>query len=283
MQLSPRLLTHTNLQRLLEAIGTLSKPMRPEQLPRQFTQVLQTLIPGEFHGVSVVVRPKRAGDLGRRETTLSPAPADWESLAQIFASQYRRFPLRPIRESGDLYRPLAVSDIASRRKFESLDLYHDYYRVLGVADDLSVNFGELNHRVCVAILRARRGFSTQDRTLLAALRPHLELAYRYASALASLEKRARRSREPAEHTVAVGSVDMQNYTPGALRTLGLSEREAEVLYWVAAGKSGPVISTILGIRHDTVRAHLKKIFSKLGVENRLSAALQALQVLRSGH
>src|ERR1700722_16402667 len=109
MQLSPRLLTHTNLQRLLEAIGTLSKPMRPEQLPRQFTQVLQTLIPGEFHGVSVVVRPKRAGDLGRRETTLSPAPADWESLAQIFASQYRRFPLRPIRESGDLYRPLAVS------------------------------------------------------------------------------------------------------------------------------------------------------------------------------
>jgi DNA-binding CsgD family transcriptional regulator len=30
-----------------------------------------------------------------------------------------------------------------------------------------------------------------------------------------------------------------------------------------------------------VRAHLKKIFTKLGVENRLSAALRALQVLRS--
>jgi DNA-binding CsgD family transcriptional regulator len=30
-----------------------------------------------------------------------------------------------------------------------------------------------------------------------------------------------------------------------------------------------------------VRAHLKKIFAKLGVENRLSAALRALQVLRS--
>jgi DNA-binding CsgD family transcriptional regulator len=30
-----------------------------------------------------------------------------------------------------------------------------------------------------------------------------------------------------------------------------------------------------------VRAHLKKIFAKLGVENRLSAALQALQVLRA--
>jgi hypothetical protein len=36
-----------------------------------------------------------------------------------------------------------------------------------------------------------------------------------------------------------------------------------------------------GMRHDTVRAHLKRIFAKLGVENRLSAALRALQILRS--
>jgi hypothetical protein len=50
---------------------------------------------------------------------------------------------------------------------------------------------------------------------------------------------------------------------------------------VSTVKSGPVIRVILGIRHDTVRAHLKKIFAKLGVENRLSAALRALQVLRS--
>jgi hypothetical protein len=38
----------------------------------------------------------------------------------------------------------------------------------------------------------------------------------------------------------------------------------------------------VGIRHDTVRAHLKSIFTKLGVENRLSAALRALQLLRAG-
>jgi DNA-binding CsgD family transcriptional regulator len=74
---------------------------------------------------------------------------------------------------------------------------------------------------------------------------------------------------------------LEQGTPQSLCVLGLSEREAEVLYWVAAGKSSPVISIILGIRHDTVRAHLKRIFTKLGVENRLSAALRALQVLRS--
>jgi DNA-binding CsgD family transcriptional regulator len=74
---------------------------------------------------------------------------------------------------------------------------------------------------------------------------------------------------------------LEGATPRSLCALGLSEREAEVLYWVAAGKSSPVISIILGIRHDTVRAHLKRIFAKLGVENRLSAALRALQFLRS--
>src|ERR1700730_5475118 len=281
MQLSPRLLTHTNLQRLLDAIGTLCRPIRPEQLPRHFAEILRKLIPGEFHGVSVVVRPKRRRDRGRRKTSLYPAPANWESLAEIFANQYLRFPLRPIRESGDLYRPLALSDIASRRRVESLDLYHDYYRVLGVADDLSVNFGNLGHRVCLAVLRTRRGFSTQDRAILAALRPHLELAYRYSNVFASLQETAREGREPADHPLAAGGLDTQDYTPGSLSTLGLSEREAQVLYWVAAGKSSPVISKILGIRHDTVRAHLKKIFAKLGVENRLSAALRALQVLRS--
>jgi DNA-binding CsgD family transcriptional regulator len=161
-------------------------------------------------------------------------------------------------------------------------VYHDYYRVLSVADDLSVNFGDLGHRVCLAVLRGRRGFSTQDRALLAALRPHLELAYRYPNAFAAFPKTARRRPEPPDHSLAAGGFDIQNYTPGTLGTLGLSEREAEVLYWVAAGKSSPVISMILGIRHDTVRAHLKSIFNKLGVENRLSAALRALQVLRAG-
>ena len=117
--------------------------------------------------------------------------------------------------------------------------------------------------------------------MLAALLPHLELAYRYSNTFASLQKTALEVREPADRAFAAQGLDTQDYTPGSLSTLGLSEREAEVLYWVAAGKTSPVISKILGIRHDTVRAHLKKIFAKLGVENRLSAALRALQVLRS--
>jgi DNA-binding CsgD family transcriptional regulator len=118
--------------------------------------------------------------------------------------------------------------------------------------------------------------------ILEVLRRHMERAYRYARSLESLRATARRGKEDATEALdGLGNVENHGATAQSLRVLGLSEREAEVLYWVAAGKSSPVIATILEIRHDTVRAHLKKIFAKLGVENRLSAALRALQVLRS--
>ena len=280
MQTYTRLLTHSNLQRLFDAVSVLYKPVRPQKLPGHFIDVLKRVIPGEFYGVSVVARPKRAPNQTRRDATLYPVPARWENLAETFASQYTKFPLRSIRESGNLQQPLALSDIASREKIESLDLYHDYYRILGVTDDLSANFGNLSHRVCLAILRERRGFSDQDRAILSALLPQMERAYRYAKALDSLRITLRRAKEAADSSGAAENL-LEQSTPRSLCILGLSEREAEVLYWVAAGKSSPVISMILGIRHDTVRAHLKRVFTKLGVENRLSAALRALQVLRS--
>jgi LuxR family transcriptional regulator/LuxR family quorum-sensing system transcriptional regulator CciR len=56
----------------------------------------------------------------------------------------------------------------------------------------------------------------------------------------------------------------------------LSPREAEVLAWVARGKSNPLIGEILGISTHTVDAHLRKIYVKLGVFDRISAALRGL-------
>lgn len=51
----------------------------------------------------------------------------------------------------------------------------------------------------------------------------------------------------------------------------LSEREREVMKWVGTGKSNPEIGTILGISHNTVKNHLKRIFYKIGVTNRSQA------------
>lgn len=56
----------------------------------------------------------------------------------------------------------------------------------------------------------------------------------------------------------------------------LSEREAQVLTWVARGKSNASIGEILGISAHTVDAHLRRIYLKLGVVDRISAALRGL-------
>jgi DNA-binding CsgD family transcriptional regulator len=68
--------------------------------------------------------------------------------------------------------------------------------------------------------------------------------------------------------------------PGALLSLGLTPREAEVLFWIAQGKSNPDIATIVGAAVRTVHKHVENIFRKLGCETRAAAAVTAQEALR---
>ena len=62
--------------------------------------------------------------------------------------------------------------------------------------------------------------------------------------------------------------------------LGLTPRVAEVLLWVAQGKTNPEIATILGISEQTVKKHMMEVLQVLGVETRTAATLRALEVLK---
>ncbi len=64
------------------------------------------------------------------------------------------------------------------------------------------------------------------------------------------------------------------------RALGLSEREAEVLFWISEGKSSPENALIIGAAAATVKKHAENLFAKLGVENRAAATRLALEKLR---
>ncbi|MBV8142814.1 MAG: helix-turn-helix transcriptional regulator [Verrucomicrobia bacterium] len=67
--------------------------------------------------------------------------------------------------------------------------------------------------------------------------------------------------------------------PKALVALGLTAREAEVLYWITEGKTNPEIAVILAAAPDTVKKHAANLYAKLGVPTRTSAARCALSVL----
>lgn len=63
------------------------------------------------------------------------------------------------------------------------------------------------------------------------------------------------------------------------RHFGLTPREAEVLDWLAEGKTNPEIATILCISPRTVQKHLEHAFQKLSVETRSAALLRLLEPL----
>ena len=67
-----------------------------------------------------------------------------------------------------------------------------------------------------------------------------------------------------------------------LAALGLTRREAEILAWVALGKTDAQIATILAISPRTVSHTLERVYRKLGVESRVAAAMQAFRALRAG-
>jgi DNA-binding response OmpR family regulator/DNA-binding CsgD family transcriptional regulator len=60
---------------------------------------------------------------------------------------------------------------------------------------------------------------------------------------------------------------------------GVTGREADVLLWIANGKTNREIGQILEMSPRTVNKHLEQIFRKLGVENRTSAAAIAIKCL----
>ena len=61
--------------------------------------------------------------------------------------------------------------------------------------------------------------------------------------------------------------------------LPLTERESEVLYWIANGKTNREIGQIIELSPRTVNKHLEQIFRKLEVDNRTAAAGIAIKIL----
>ncbi len=96
-----------------------------------------------------------------------------------------------------------------------------------------------------------------------------DLLHAIAARLLRSEQTAQREFKP----------DFSSYQP--LLQLDLTPRVAEVLLWVAQGKTNGDIATILGISESTVKKHLLEIFAKLGVETRSAATLRALEALSS--
>jgi DNA-binding NarL/FixJ family response regulator len=84
---------------------------------------------------------------------------------------------------------------------------------------------------------------------------------------------------PQEILLRLTEGELENDNLVLKRKLQLTQRESEVLMWIARGKSNRDIAEILSLSPRTVNKHLEQIYAKLGVENRASAAALAVRML----
>ena len=84
---------------------------------------------------------------------------------------------------------------------------------------------------------------------------------------------------PAVVPALLRAVQEQLNFPGAPRS-PLTEREVEVLHLIGDGHSNREIAVHLGLQEKTVKNHINNIYSKLHVQSRLEARMQAARLAR---
>ena len=129
-----------------------------------------------------------------------------------------------------------------------------------------------SHTAMLALCREGPDFSERDRALLELLRPHIETAWRLA--WERERNRAELQQLLARHRARSGAAGVAGANQ---RRFDLTPREAEVLGWVAQGKTNGEIAIILGLAPGTVKFYVERILTKLNCETRTAAAHTALE------
>jgi DNA-binding CsgD family transcriptional regulator len=71
----------------------------------------------------------------------------------------------------------------------------------------------------------------------------------------------------------------RSFAPEPLEAIGLTKREAEVLFWSAQDKTTKEIAATLKCSSKTVEKHFEHLYAKLGVQTRTAALAKALERL----
>ena len=103
----------------------------------------------------------------------------------------------------------------------------------------------------------REAFSDTERGVMAMVLPYIDTALRQVAHLP----------HQVNATINVSSALGSRF----LKEHDLSEREVEILDWIAMGKTNPEIGSILDISAFTVKNHVQRVLKKLNVSNRAQA------------
>jgi DNA-binding CsgD family transcriptional regulator len=212
-------------------------------------RALREAVPAEWCALNEL-----PADLPRTISITEPAvPRDFHVAFARYASENPLVEYYLRTHDG---RATRFSDVLTRRKLHRLDLYREVYRPLGVEYQIAFTLPSPSQQVLgIALSRGKRDFTATERDLLNMSRPYLIQVYRNA----------------LSHTLLAQGAGRQ-IVVSDLRTLGLTQRQSEVLRLVAMGHSDQDAAAALDIGIRTVQKHLERCYRTLDVSGRSQAA-----------
>jgi DNA-binding CsgD family transcriptional regulator len=267
--------------RLQEAIVDLHSVDQPEEIPGRILDGLRRMVPCDsaslqddlggsanvpwLRGRDVEWRPALVnGPIGLR--MMPPWAVDYLSFREAWlAVSAERHPHTDyFRHTGD-GSARRLSDLISMRELRRTSFYNELSRPTRVDRQLTIYMPlSTGATLTVAACRRKLDFTDTECALLQLLRPHVQIAWNRLH-----RDKHKRNRRPN------GAVQEEDGSD--LLHLGITKREAEVLRWVAEGKTNPELCIILGLSLSTIKTHMARLFEKTGCENRTSLARVAFE------
>src|SRR5712691_3144745 len=146
---------------------------------------LQSLVPSEINAYNEVdLRTQRNDVVYDRPEAIKLPDGD-----RIFERHIPEHPLIAYSKAKRGHGAVKISDLLSTTEFHRLGLYNEFFRLIGIEDQMVVSLPSPRPVVVgIALNRARRNFSGRDRLLLNVAYPHLLQAYRNIEALSRLKR-----------------------------------------------------------------------------------------------
>ena len=117
-----------------------------------------------------------------------------------------------------------------------------------------------SHDCLYVTFSAKEFFNEAERGAMAVVLPYIDIALRQVEHLPHQSQ-----------AQATGLNGASPFETSLTHDYEITEREAEILRWVAMGKTNPEIGSILHISSFTVKNHMQRVFKKMNVTNRAQA------------
>lgn len=267
-----REVTDADCARVIEGVLAMSRAQTLEEAAMALVGTATDLVPCDHGGYAEVDE-----HFGR--TRLFSSEPEIEQWVQRKASVWQHFmPSHPVlqyRKSNPDVAVVRLSDVTELNKFYDSGIYRelfrevetDYQLVMHLGSDPRANLvsGALPLTLGVPLNRKNRDFTRRDVETL--------------SLFQQMAKPVLRQKRASHQYSLLQAAELSPEILRSLVGLGLTERQAEIAFWMLKGKSNPDIGTILDIGAQTVRQHSIAIYQRFGIQGRLALQRTVLKAI----